>query len=130
MTAGPFLRWDQASFSICRWRRATNRTRNPSKPYECAAANFGHFPKPQRFVKGNIGGNIIRRKLNLPHVTESFQHSLHQLGADALPLMLRKHQNVLDQHDGMAVANGTDDAQQRLSIVSAEGKKRICNPRS
>ena len=52
----------------------------------------------------------------------SIQYGLQKCGADAFPLVLREHQDILYKHDGMPITHGTNDAQKLIALVSGKGQ--------
>ena len=76
--------------------------------------------------QGPNGDGVVCSQFNLVHMGVLFEDCLHQRGADALMLMLRINQDVLNEQDGVSVADAADDACQSFVLVSGQSAKRAC----
>ena len=93
--------------------------------HKSTAADFGHFPKAHRQIKCNGLRRIIRCKFYLAHMAELVQNCPQESRSDALSLMLWEYQDILHKHDGIAIANSSDDAKKLIAIVSRQRQQGI-----
>ena len=96
-----------------------------STSHKSPAAQLGHLPKPQGFVKSQGFGGVVRCQLNLPHLGKAVQDFPEQGGAYPLALMGWEYQNVLHQHHGAAVSHGSHQTDEFLIFVSSQSQKGI-----
>ena len=95
-----------------------------SDQHKPAAADLGQLSEAHGAVKGFGFRRIVRCKLDLPHVFVLLQNGAKQRGADALALIFREHQKILHEHDGLAVADHTDQAQKLRALICGQRQQR------
>ena len=88
--------------------------------HKSTAADFGQLPEPHRLVKSNSFRGVVRGQFNLPHMAVSVQYGLQERRADAFSLMLREHQNILNEHDGFSITHSTNNAKKLIAIISRQ----------
>ena len=87
------------------------------QPPVAAAAVFGERPESGGAVKGPGLRRVIRSQLDLAHIRVPRQQLPQKRRADAPPLVGRADQQVLDEHNGLAVPHRPEQPDQSAVCV-------------
>ena len=99
-----------------------------SAAHEAATADFGEFGEPQRFVKGDGSGRVVGDQLHLAHIRIPGEHRTYQRRGDALPLVRRIHQEILDEDDRGSVADRADEPDELISFICRQSQQGMAEP--
>lgn len=85
----------------------------------------GHVVEAEGLVQPVLMRLVVGQQHPLSNMREAVQTSLQQFSADAVPLILRVHQDVLDVNDRHVIAENSSKADQTIIVACSDDERGV-----